>query len=235
MVYKCKVSSELLICQRQTWEWDVIIIVIVIIIIIIVTRPKPAYGRQGLAGSWGQDTDQAGTFWGVLNVSLRASGAQLRLKPKKNLENPTWRLENDGNQPAIVKHHKNPPGTIVAFVWFFSSVSPQIACMNRCKVALVAFLWLVCINKWLLKLLAREEEYSHWSHFSSSFFYQKKCSFLRQIVNCLSFPRNCFFSISNFHFSHSLKLNIHVSKHHPWSECKLLQTCEQPLLHKRIT
>ena len=26
--------------------------------IIIITRPKPAYGRQGLAGSWGQDTDE---------------------------------------------------------------------------------------------------------------------------------------------------------------------------------
>ena len=51
--------------------------IIIIIIIIIITRPKLAYGRQGLAGSWGQDTDQAGTFWGVLNVSLCASGAQL--------------------------------------------------------------------------------------------------------------------------------------------------------------
>ena len=30
--------------------------------IIIITRPKPAYGRQGLAGSWGQDTDEVSTF-----------------------------------------------------------------------------------------------------------------------------------------------------------------------------
>ena len=30
--------------------------------IIIITRPKPAYGRQGLAGSWGQDTDEMSTF-----------------------------------------------------------------------------------------------------------------------------------------------------------------------------
>ena len=37
-------------------------------IIIIFARPKPAYGQQGLAGSWDQDTDQAGFFWGVLNV-----------------------------------------------------------------------------------------------------------------------------------------------------------------------
>ena len=29
---------------------------------IIVTRPKPAYGRQGLAGSWGQDTYEVSTF-----------------------------------------------------------------------------------------------------------------------------------------------------------------------------
>ena len=33
-----------------------------IIIIIIITRPKPAFGRQGLAGSWGQDTDEVSTF-----------------------------------------------------------------------------------------------------------------------------------------------------------------------------
>ena len=26
------------------------------------TRPKPAYGRHGLAGSWGQDTDEVSTF-----------------------------------------------------------------------------------------------------------------------------------------------------------------------------
>ena len=32
------------------------------IIIINITRPKPAYGRQGLAGSWGQDTDEVNTF-----------------------------------------------------------------------------------------------------------------------------------------------------------------------------
>ena len=37
-------------------------IAIIIIIIIIITRPKPAYGRQGLAGSWGQDTDEVSTF-----------------------------------------------------------------------------------------------------------------------------------------------------------------------------
>ena len=47
---------------------------------IIITRPKPAYGRQSLEGGIaGHDTDQAVTFWGVLNVSLRAYGAQASL------------------------------------------------------------------------------------------------------------------------------------------------------------
>ena len=41
----------------------VIIIYLVIVgLIIIITRPKPAYSRQGLAGSWGQDTDEVSTF-----------------------------------------------------------------------------------------------------------------------------------------------------------------------------
>ena len=32
-----------------------------------------------MAGLWGQDTIQAGIFWGVLNVLLCASAAQLGL------------------------------------------------------------------------------------------------------------------------------------------------------------
>ena len=44
------------------------------------TRQKLAYGRQGLAGRiWRPGYNSSGYFWGVLNVSLRASGAQLRL------------------------------------------------------------------------------------------------------------------------------------------------------------
>ena len=75
----------------------IINIIIRIIIVIISTRPKPAYGRQGLAGFWGQDTDQAGSFWGVLNVSLRAYGAQLGFKP-------TRKMKNHKKQPGITKH-----------------------------------------------------------------------------------------------------------------------------------
>ena len=33
-----------------------------LLIIIIITRPMPAYGRQGLAVSWGQNTDEVSTF-----------------------------------------------------------------------------------------------------------------------------------------------------------------------------
>ena len=55
-----------------------------LMILIIITKPKPAYGRQGLAGSWGQDSEQAGAFWGVLNISLWASSAQLGIKPTWN-------------------------------------------------------------------------------------------------------------------------------------------------------
>ena len=75
-------------CHRHLNWIIIVILVIIVIIVIIITRPKPAYGRQGLAGSWGQDTDQAGTFRGVLNVSLRASGAQLGYKPICNYEKP---------------------------------------------------------------------------------------------------------------------------------------------------
>merc|ERR1711963_1180366 len=55
------------------------------VVTIIITRPKPAYGRQGLAGSWGQDTDQAGTFLGVLNHE---------------------------NRPETLKNYKNRPETM---------------------------------------------------------------------------------------------------------------------------
>ena len=50
--------------------------------IIIITRPKPKAGlglEKPMMGSLGQDTVQAGTFWGVLNITLWVPGAQLRL------------------------------------------------------------------------------------------------------------------------------------------------------------
>ena len=61
-------------------------------ITIIITRPKPAYGRQGLAGSWGQDTDEVSTFL-VFLTSHFAPAA----------------LSSDLNQPGTINDDKNPP------------------------------------------------------------------------------------------------------------------------------
>ena len=52
----------------------IVAIITIIIIVIIITRPKPAYGRQGLAGSWGQDTDEVSNFL-VFLTSLLAPAA----------------------------------------------------------------------------------------------------------------------------------------------------------------
>ena len=87
-----------------------------VIIIIIITRPKPAYGQQGLAGSWGQDTDKVSNFW----VSLTSYFAQLGIKPTWDHswrykstwhhENQTWsHNKNMKNQPGTMK---NQPGTM---------------------------------------------------------------------------------------------------------------------------
>ena len=57
------------------------------------TRPKPAYGRQGLAGSWGQDTDKVSTFW-VFLTSHFAPAA----------------LSSELNQPGTIHDDTNPPG-----------------------------------------------------------------------------------------------------------------------------
>ena len=83
----CRDIVKVLSAKCDLSEEEVVIIILTLIIaniiinIIIITRPMPAYGWQGLARSLGQDTDQAGTFWGVINVSLCASGAQLGFKP----------------------------------------------------------------------------------------------------------------------------------------------------------
>ena len=90
------------------------------VININITRPKPAYGWQGLAGLWGQNTDQAGTFWDALNVSLCASRAQLEyeLTWKTNLETLiTCKTDLEPkitmkDQPGTTNKHKNWPGTM---------------------------------------------------------------------------------------------------------------------------
>ena len=89
-----------------------IMIIIIIIIAIITTRPKPAYGRQGLAGLWGQDTDQAGTFWGVVNISLRAFSPQLGWRLTWNHKKRPRIMKNHEDRPGTLNNHKNPPGTM---------------------------------------------------------------------------------------------------------------------------
>ena len=54
--------GETVATQPSSHFYSAFDVIIVIVIVIIVTRPKPAYGRQGLAGSWGQDTDEVSTF-----------------------------------------------------------------------------------------------------------------------------------------------------------------------------
>ena len=58
--------------QIPSWNLHATTILLIIItstlLLLIITRPKPAYGRQGLARSWGQDTNQARIF-GVFSTS----------------------------------------------------------------------------------------------------------------------------------------------------------------------
>ena len=48
--------------RRFILQVIMVIIMVTIMVIIIATRPKPAYGWQGLAGSWGQYTNEVSTF-----------------------------------------------------------------------------------------------------------------------------------------------------------------------------
>ena len=84
-------------------------IIITTIIIIIATRPKPAFGRQGLAGSWGQDTDKVSNFW----VFLTSHFAQLGIKPTWD---HSWRYKSTWHHEDQTWSHnknmKNQPGTM---------------------------------------------------------------------------------------------------------------------------
>ena len=70
-----------------------LITAILIFIIIIITRQKPAYGRQGQAGSWGQDTDEVSAFLVFLTSHFVPAA-----------------LSSDINQPGTINDDKNPPG-----------------------------------------------------------------------------------------------------------------------------
>ena len=93
-------------------SWDHHLLISITISSIIVTRPKPAYSQQGLAGLWGQDTDQAGTFWGVLNISLCAFSPQLGWRLTWNHKKRPRIMKNHEDRPGTLNNHKNPPGTM---------------------------------------------------------------------------------------------------------------------------
>merc|ERR1712001_131184 len=99
------------------------------IIIIIHTRPKPAYGRQGLAGSWGQDTDEVSTFLvfltshfplATLSSDLTNQGPLMTMKihletlkkhgnQPKTMKNHETTLKNHGNQPKTIQNNLEKP------------------------------------------------------------------------------------------------------------------------------
>ena len=89
--------------------FSTIITIIIITIIIIITRPKPAYGRQGLAGSWGQDTDEVSTFLVFLTshfAPAALSSDLTNLGPLMTMKIHLETLKNHGNQPKTMKNHE---------------------------------------------------------------------------------------------------------------------------------
>ena len=111
----------------------VIIGIRMVVIIIIITRPKPAYGRQGLAGSWGQDTDEVSTFLvfltshfapAALSSDLTNLGPLMTMKihletlknhetnqkPWNYLEKPWKPTKTMKTHETTMKNHGNQPG-----------------------------------------------------------------------------------------------------------------------------
>ena len=69
-----------------------LLILLLLLLLIIITRPKPAFGRQGLARSWGQNTDEVSTFLVFLTSHFAPAALSLDL-----------------NQPETINYNKNPP------------------------------------------------------------------------------------------------------------------------------
>ena len=77
--------------------------------IIITTRPKPANGRHGLAGSWGQDTDEVSTFLVFLTshfAPAALSSDLTNLGPLMTMKIHLETLKNHGNQSKTMKNHE---------------------------------------------------------------------------------------------------------------------------------
>ena len=87
------------------------IITVAFLTIINITRPKPAYGRQGLAGSWGQDTDEVSTFLVFLTshfAPAALSSDLTNLGPLMTRKIHLETLKTHGNQPKTMKTIKPP-------------------------------------------------------------------------------------------------------------------------------
>ena len=73
------------------------------------TRPKPAYGRQGLAGSWGLDTDEVSTFLVFLTSHFAPAALcsdLTNLGPLMTMKIQLETFKNHGNQPKTMKNHE---------------------------------------------------------------------------------------------------------------------------------
>ena len=80
--------------------------------IIIITRPKPAYGRQGLAGPWGQDTDEASSFWVFLTSHFAPAALSSELNQPGTIHDDTNPPGIMKTRPGAIKKHEKPPGTM---------------------------------------------------------------------------------------------------------------------------
>ena len=88
--------------KKSSWTTNYIISAI----IIINTRPKPAYGRQGLAGSWGQDTDEVSIFLVFLTSHFAPAALSsdiTNLGPLMTMKIHLETLKNYGIQPKTIK------------------------------------------------------------------------------------------------------------------------------------
>ena len=82
------------------------IVMFMFTIIIIITRPKPNYSRQGLAVSWGQNTDEVSTFLVFLTSHFAPaviSSDLTNLGPLMTMKIHLETLKNHGNQPKTMK------------------------------------------------------------------------------------------------------------------------------------
>ena len=82
--------------------------IIIIVVIINITRPKPAYGRQGLAGSWGQHTDEVSTSLVLLTSHFAHAALSSDLTNLGQLMTMKIHLETLKKPWKPTKNHEKP-------------------------------------------------------------------------------------------------------------------------------